>query len=57
MLANWLCDELDSFVLTPEINEKYSKVILKNAKNKNLVKIKRIPNREIQASRGPIFYI
>jgi len=57
MLANWLCDELDSFVLTPEINEKYSKVFLKNAKNKNLVKIKRIPNREIQASRGPIFYI
>jgi len=56
-MANCLCDELDSFLLTPEINRKYSKIFLKNAENKNLVKIKRIPNSEIQASSEPIFYI
>ena len=30
-------------------------IFLKNAKNKNQVKIKRIPNGEIQASRGVHF--
>jgi len=54
-VANWLCDELDSFVQTPEINRKYSKIFLKNAKNKNQAKIKKIPNNEIQLAGGPFF--
>jgi len=36
---------------------KHSEKFLKNAKNKNLLKIKRILNTEIQANRGPIFHV
>jgi len=45
---------LDSFLLTPEIPGKHSKKFLKNAKNENLLKFKRI-NTEIQDKRGAHF--
>jgi len=45
---------LDSFLLTPEITGKHSDKFLKNAKNKNLLKITRI-NTEIQTNRGAHF--
>jgi len=48
---------VDSPVLTPEITGKHSEKFLKNAKNKNLLKIKRILITEIQANRRPIFYM
>jgi len=39
-LANWLCRQLVSSVLTPEITGKHSEIFLKNAENKNLLKSK-----------------
>ena len=57
VLTNWLCDFLVSSVLRPEITGKHSEKFLKNAENKYLVKIKRIPHTEIQANREPIFSI
>ena len=57
ILSNWLCAKLDSSVLTPETTGKHSEKFLENAKNKNLLKIKRILNNEIQTNRGPFSYI
>ena len=50
-----LVTRLTGFVCTK--TGKHSEKFLKNAKNKNLLKIKRILNTEIQGNRGPIFYI
>jgi len=55
ILAMWLCSKLDLSVLTSEITGKESEKFLKNAKTKNLWKIKRILNTEIQANRGAHF--
>jgi len=57
ILSNWLCAKLDSSVLTPETTGKHSEKFLENAKNKNLLKIKRILNNEIQTNRKPFSYI